>query len=654
MFNSKAGKFFTSLLVASQLLAPVVISAEEAELLDEKPAVAEFEGNDAPNRIITSIKGDPSTSMAFNWYTSSKFEDAKVLISKSEDMSDPVEYEATVEAVTNRYAERDENGFFIFEDVEYDDEGAVVTDENGDPQINGYFTDEGKEGPEWTSGDQVGQLVLADVEEHVYKAEASDLEANTTYYYQVGSESGELSETGKFKTAGEDGEAFTFVQYTDTQNAYWNENVRNEAAFGADTIKQALKEVGEDNVDFIMHTGDFVEIAEVEDEWVDIMDQSMDTFLNYATVSVAGNHDEYTLAQYGEYPDPDIEQFNEHVNVAAENDAISGGSYYSFDYNGVHFVVLNSNDNKEGEDNPDEKAFGQEQLDWAKQDIEEARANGAEWVVMAYHKPLFSKSYHSLQDSDVQAVREEFMELIDDMDVDIALQGHDHVLSATYPLNFVPTEENFSNGVVADAETQDIDGVNYYVNPEATVFVLPNTGGTKAYDDIYSKGVDHVHAVRPKLDWMTEEDIEYYNSLFAFGNQPQKTEAFAESHSNWRDSSVQNFAVYTIEGDSLHVKVYQVSGDLSNEEERKVELVYEFGITKNGEVVANDTQEEQSGEAEDSEETASEETSEESSEVDSSEDSQATDEEADQEQESSEESDTSDQADQESSSDSAE
>ena len=403
-----------------------------------------------------------------------------------------------------------------------------------------------------------------------------------------------------------------------------------------------------------MHTGDFVETAEVEDEWVDIMDQSMDTFLNYAAVSVAGNHDEYTLAQYGEYPDPDIEQFNEHVNVAAENDAINGGSYYSFDYNGVHFVVLNSNDNKEGEDNPDEKAFGQEQLDWAKQDIEEARANGAEWVVMAYHKPLFSKSYHSLQDSDVQAVREEFMELIDDMDVDIALQGHDHVLSATYPLNFVPTEENFSNGVVADAETQDIDGVNYYVNPEATVFVLPNTGGTKAYDDIYSKGVDHVHAVRPKLDWMTEEDIEYYNSLFAFGNQPQETEAFAESHSNWRDSSVQNFAVYTIEGDSLHVKVYQVSGDLSKEEERKVELVYEFGITKNGEVVSSDSKEEQSGEAEASEEATSEETSEESSEVDSSEDSQATDEEADQDQESSEESDTSDQADQESSSDSAE
>lgn len=600
MLKSKSGKFVVSLLAATQLLAPMAAFAEEMELLAEKPAVAEVKSNDAPNRVITTIKNDPSTSMAFNWFTTSKFDDAKVIVSKSEDMSEPMEFAAEATEVTNRYLERDENGFLIFADVAYDEEGKVEKNEKDEPKINGYFTDENQSGPEWTSGDAVGQASLIDVIEHAYKAEATELEPNTTYYYQVGSETGEMSEVGKFSTASEAGEAFTFIQYTDTQNAYWNEHVRNEASFGADTIARAIEEVGADQVNFVMHTGDFVETAEVEDEWMDIMEQTKETHLNFPFVSAAGNHDEYSLGVFGEYPDSDITQFNEHVNVPAANDAISGGSYYSFDYNGVHFTVLNSNDNKASDDdNPEEKAFGKAQLDWAKTDIQAARENGAEWVILAYHKPIFSKSYHSLQDSDVQAVREEFMQAIDELDVDLALQGHDHVLSATYPLNFVPTKENFSNGVVADAETVKKDGIDYYVDPKATVFVLPNTGGTKTYDDIYSKGVDHVHAVRPALEWMTAENVAYYNNLFAFGMQPQESEAFADSHSNWRDSSIQNFAVYTVDGKSLHVKIYQVSGDLSAGEERKVELVYEFGITKDSEgTTTEETTEESTTEAE--------------------------------------------------------
>ena len=97
---------------------------------------------------------------------------------------------------------------------------------------------------------------------------------------------------------------------------------------------------------------------------------------------------------------PVTEKFNEHINVPAANNKISGGSYYSFDYNGVHFVVANTNDNK----NSDGKALGDEQLAWIKEDIKRARANGAKWVILSYHKPLFSKSYHSLQDEDVQKV----------------------------------------------------------------------------------------------------------------------------------------------------------------------------------------------------------------------------------------------------------
>lgn len=550
-------------------------TSDPVELMDSKPEVSEVEASNVPNRIITTFNGDTQTQMGFNWYTTDKMDDAKVWVSTSEDLSDALVFDAEATEVTNQYAERTKDGYYIYADLEMDEEGNPVEGENGEPVVNGYYTDEKVSGPEWISGDAVGALDLIDVTEHSYKATATELKPNTTYYYQVGSESGEKSEVGTFETSGEAGDEFTFVQYTDTQNAYWNEHVNNEAAYGADTIEQAL-EVAE--ADFVLHTGDVVETAEVEDEWIDIFSQSEEAWMQQPLAIAPGNHDEYAL-QYG---DPQLTgKFNEHINVPAANDKIDGGSYYSFDYNAVHFVVANTNDNKESADNPDGKAIGEEQLAWIEQDIKQARENGAQWVILTYHKPLYSKSYHSLQDEDVQKVREEFMQMIDELDVDLALQGHDHVISRTKSLNFVSTEENFSNATIDNAEVViGEDNVEYYKNPSGTVFVLPNTGGTKAYDEVYSKSLEHLHEVRPDLDWMTQEDKDYYNNLFAFGGQPQKKGVFANSHSNNRDATTQNFAVYNVDGNELSVEIYQVFGDLHADEERTVEKVHEFGIIK--------------------------------------------------------------------------
>ena len=101
-------------------------------------------------------------------------------------------------------------------------------------------------------------------------------------------------------------------------------------------------------------------MVEVADEWGDILEQSKESILQVPFAVAASNHDEYALTD----GDPQLTtKFNDHINVPAENDAVDGGSYYSFDYNGVHFVAANTNDNKESEDNPEGKALGQEQVD---------------------------------------------------------------------------------------------------------------------------------------------------------------------------------------------------------------------------------------------------------------------------------------------------
>ena len=546
------------------------------KILKNKPEVAPVPEKNNPNRIITNFNGDTKNKMGFNWYTTDKFKDAKVWVSETGDFSDAKSFDAKAKKVKSKYIERDKNGNFIFADIEKDDEGKAIKDENGKEKVNGYYTDKNASGPEWTRGDMQGKSEMTNVEEYNYKAKAKNLKPNTKYYYKVGSENGPQSEVGQFQTSGDKGDPFKFVQYTDTQNAYWNEHVRNEAQFGADTLNQAINTAG--NPNFALHTGDYVETAQVEDEWLDLYEQSRPSFMSLPIATAAGNHDEYAL---NEEDDKLLNAYNNHVNVPKENNAVNGGSYYSFDYNGAHMVVANTNDNKKSKDNPDEKAIGKEQMKWIKEDIKKAKANGANWVVLNLHKPMYSKSYHALSDEDVRKIRKELTKQIDELDVDLVLQGHDHVLSRTHPLEHTSTKNSFVNAKREDAsQVLGKDNVEYYDNPKGSVYVLPNTGGTKAYDNLYDRSLEHIKKVRPELSNLTQKQLDHYNSLFALGNQPHKSKAFKDSHENNRDASEQNFSVYEVEGDKLKVKIYQLYGDISKGEQREVKLVDEFGILK--------------------------------------------------------------------------
>lgn len=556
-----------------------------------KPETMEKVINNTPNRAIVTFKGDTQTQKAFNWYTTDKIEDSEVLVSKDKSMSNAITFKPEIEEVSSMYYERAKNGRFLYKALK-------------DGEVIGYFTDEnaGKISDLGTIAKDMGADTYAYpdrlyVTEHVYKALATGLEANTRYYYKIGSATKGYTEIGSFVTSGESGEKFEFLHYTDTQNYWQNENLFDEAWYGADTIRKALEIAPE--ASFVVHTGDIVETAAVEDEWLDLYEKSKDSFLNTTIAVNSGNHDEYgssslkynpeTKKYTKVYDEGDTTIYNRHVNVEAVNDAIDGGSYYSYDFNGMHFLSLNTNDYK-----LDGKALGPDQLAWIKKDVEQARANGAKWIVLNYHKPLFSKSYHSLQDDDVMAVKDEFMQLIDELDIDLALQGHDHVISRTKSLVYAPYEESPFFGKVADEATV-VNGIDHYTNPKGTTFILPNTGGTKAYDDIYNKGIDHLRMVRPKVaNYLDKEAkirnktpqalIDEYQNLFAFGGQPSQPEEFKTSHSNARDSVSQNFARYIVEDTKLTVMLYQIDGEKGKE--RTPHLVDSF-IIENKEVVDN-------------------------------------------------------------------
>ena len=550
------------------------------ELQDEKPEVATVRKDNTPNRITVNITEDPATSMAFNWFTSEETTNPIVLISESEDLSESTQFSAEVYEVESEYGERDENGYYIYTSAEKDDSGNFIVDSDGKPEEPlGYFTDQqiDRNNTAWTSyGSGLGHLGLQTVTEYTNKAEATGLEPDTKYYFTLGSESDGFSDTGSFTTASEESRPTQFIHYSDTQSAYWNEHVNNEAAYGANTLALALETAPDSQ--FALFTGDFVENAQVEDEWVDVLDQSRDSHLVLPHAFVAGNHDESNLPYMSGLRSADKTAFNDHTNGHITNDAIHGGSYYSFDHSGAHFVVLNTNDNGKSEDNPERGAIGTAQMEWARADIQEAQDNGSNWIILAFHKPIYSGSYHALQDSDVQVTREELVKLANDLNVDIVLQGHDHNLTRTKSLIY--TDDNFAYAEVEETEKVEIDGVEHHLNPQGVTYVIPNTAGTKTYDALYQKGAEHVAEVLPRLDWLTDEDVDLWNNLFAIAEQPEDFDGFEYQHDNFRQSTEQSFAVYTFDDSTFTIKFYSVSGDLEKGEDRTVTLRDAYGIVK--------------------------------------------------------------------------
>ncbi|REK22621.1 MAG: hypothetical protein DWQ42_16690 [Planctomycetota bacterium] len=116
--------------------------------------------------------------------------------------------------------------------------------------------------------------------------------------------------------------------------------------------------------DFVMSVGDLIEgytedQAQVEREWQEFLGfiEKMEMKFFF----VAGNHDVTNPMMH--------RVWREHF----------GPTYYSFDYKGVHFICLCSED-------PNFR-IGDEQLEWLAADLEKAR--DARWTLVFLHKPLW-------------------------------------------------------------------------------------------------------------------------------------------------------------------------------------------------------------------------------------------------------------------------
>mgnify|MGYP003898603237 FL=1 len=344
-----------------------------------------------PEAVVCTSHGDMKTSMGFAWYTNTEITESIIQLRVAGDSQD---------------FGTDPNLTFT---------GTCETVSHGELSYN------------------------------VHKVVATGLQPGTKYEYRVGAQgywsdaSESLNSVGSFETAPEHEEEFTFINLADINAA--NEDAMR--AFG-NSLQRSVNLFP--SYKFIVQNGDTVDNTKDKD----IKEQQWKWFFQYAQhilkntiwVSAIGNHDAA----------PDDANYNQHFNFQSVGE---NGTYFSFDYSNVHFLVLDTNVN------------GQKQVDWALYDVVK---NNKKWNIAVFHRPLYSNGSHSNE----ATIRKVWSKpLCDMLGIDLILTGHDHVYNRGYYLK---------DGLpVSDSVNKEEGEENIVTDPIGTLFVLPNCAATKFY-----------------------------------------------------------------------------------------------------------------------------------------------------------------------------
>jgi predicted MPP superfamily phosphohydrolase len=177
----------------------------------------------------------------------------------------------------------------------------------------------------------------------------------------------------------------------------------------------------------------------------------------------------------------------------------TGGRYpkaanYSFDHGNVHIVCLDAN----AYANPLDPSL----VDWLRSDL---RSTKAGWKIVSYHHPGFnsSKAHYDYQ------LWRLLSPLLEELGVDLVLNGHVHNYQRSVPLKFAPKRNKEGDQYIITPEgridgmftlDQQFDGVTN-TKAKGIIYVVSGAGGAALYDPALS-GQPELWKHEPSENWV--------------------------------------------------------------------------------------------------------------------------------------------------------
>lgn len=114
-----------------------------------------------------------------------------------------------------------------------------------------------------------------------------------------------------------------------------------------------------------------------------------------------------------------------------------------------------------------------EQYQFVLDDLEKtSKNNDIDWIFVMFHKPMYSSISKQLEE---YIIRDKYQNIFDKYNVDLVLQGHNHIYTRTFPLSLNPSN------IVQPIVDKIGNNITTFTNPNGTIFLVVGTGGEEIH-----------------------------------------------------------------------------------------------------------------------------------------------------------------------------
>lgn len=472
---------FTQFLIAKE--AARKNPTEETVAVMNK-AIAALKPYQYPYDVVVNINGDPTTRMAFCWYTNDRMTEGKVQLTPLADLS---QLSSAFDAASN----------------------VITVDATPTATKKSRYAIGLSGIPEAT-----GVSMATKYKYTSHKAIAEGLSPNTVYAYRVGTE-GYWSEVAYFTTAPTNNpdasEEFTFIYMTDS-------HIQDQKYVNTARVAATAAALNTPEAKFCVFPGDFVETGSqgnAEWEWERWFEEAIRPVIKQMPiVPTDGNHDDSPNQNYSYHFNTD-NQFKENAQVKPQFDGIT----YSFMYGDVLFLVFSMQDYWKGNPNLSDLTCSYLTNDvgnWFRNQV--ARHPEAKLRVALVHKNIFSGSGHQ-EDEETPLFRATMLPIMKECEIDLVMQGHDHCYEVMGPINpdtRTPILDAISDReeVLTSESMSGYKGGTYKVD-DGTMYFIGATCGEKRYYPYTKAQMENYYA-----DHKVENYFDLFTGMFCQPGAP--------------------------------------------------------------------------------------------------------------------------------------